>query len=130
VQPRAGDGRFNYVIQKRSSSMETRAERVRDAEAEDEALDAIFRALKRAANMGLPAPSNTELARSAGLATRDQAAWRVAKLIQKGLIRSMSVTSGPQAGARVITIVSSGRRTAAPESWQQAARDVRRENVR
>ena len=54
--------------------------RERDDDAQFAAQEAILRQLRRAANFGLVCPSNSELARLAGLGTRNQAAYQIRKL--------------------------------------------------
>lgn len=77
----------------------------------DAALEAIFAIVERAAERERPCPSDTELARAAGLATRAQAAWRMTQLREAGRIASEKVTG--RAGAeRIVTIVATGKRTA------------------
>jgi hypothetical protein len=118
VQPRSPLGGFDYVIQKRSSPIEPPRGR---REPQDEATETIYRAFASAAQQRARAPSNTELARRAGLATREQAAWRVKQLVQGERIRLASVTVGPDAGWRVVTIVATGRQTKLPPSWTNDA---------
>jgi hypothetical protein len=89
----------------------------------DPATDLIFRALKRAANLGQPCHSDAELARIAGLNTRDQAQWRFRSLIEAGLIAStlayeggvpsrvVTIAEGPHAGS------AGGKFTALPKKW-------------
>jgi hypothetical protein len=124
VQPRSPGG-YDFVIQKRSSPVEQPRER-RDAR--DEATETIYRAFVQAAEARQRAQSNTELAKAAGLATREQAAWRVKQLVRCGRIRLASVTAGPDAGWRVVTIAATGRQTKLPPSWEgeraQAVRKV------
>jgi hypothetical protein len=69
-QPRVGNG-FAYIVRKRPGAGAGASVSIEEADA---ATDAILRALKRAANFGQKCPTNLELARTAGLATRDQAA--------------------------------------------------------
>lgn len=114
-QPRSEAG-FDFIIQMRVSPIEPRRREPED----DGALDIIFRALKRAANFGYRAPTNTELAKLAGLATSAQAAWRITKLIERRLIRTSHVTVGPEAGWRVVTIIETGKQTKVPPSWERA----------
>ena len=64
--------------------------------------------------------SDAELARIAGLATRNQAAWRFKKLIETKRIRSR-VVAGPDGRQwRIVTIVASSRSTRAPTKPQAA----------
>lgn len=93
---------------------------VKKAEAQrDPARDAILAALKRAANFNQACPSDADLARIAGLATRDQAAWRVRKLVEAGAITSTVAYDGG-VPFRVVTIAASGKRTALPPKWAAA----------
>jgi hypothetical protein len=82
----------------------------------DAALDAILAALAAAAAADEPCPSNAALARAAALETREQAAWRVAKLKQDGFIRSWP--TGDQQIPRVVTIVATGKTTRTPKGWR------------
>ena len=138
VQPRSPGGiGFDFTVQKRSTAADAVGSAARAGERageEDAAIDVILRALRRCANMGQRAPSNTELARAAGLATAAQAAWRLAKLHAAGKIRIRTVTTGKEAGWRVITIVGRGpsgdKSTKAPPSWERAAHQARQEVAR
>lgn len=94
----------------------------------DPATDIIFRALKRAANMGQPCPSDSDLARAAGLDMRQKAGWRVRKLIDAGLIGSTQVYEGGVA-SRVVTIAATrhagtaaDKFTALPRKWGELQR--------
>jgi hypothetical protein len=88
----------------------------------DAALEAIFAAIERAAEDGARCPSDAELARAAGLATRAAAQGRVVQLRKARRILSEPVT-GPFDDAqdrqigRVVTIVATGKRTRAPKGW-------------
>ncbi len=73
-----------------------------------EVLDEIYRAFRRAANMGLVAPTNGELAKSLGLNGAERARYLVKKLIAAGQIRVAD--QGPRA-RRIVTIVETGRET-------------------
>lgn len=86
--------------------------------------DLIFRQLKRAANLGLPCPTDSQLFPKAGLNSRDQAQWRVRKLIDSGLIASEVIYEGG-VQSRVVTILgspfagaSAGKSTALPKKWR------------
>jgi hypothetical protein len=101
----------------------------------DRAIGAIYAELKRAAILGLPCPTDTELFRKAGLNTRDQAQWRVRKLIDLGLVSS---TQAYEDGIprRVITIAPSrwagaaaGKFSALPKKWA-ALRSAAKSEVR
>lgn len=82
---------------------------VPDAERE-ERMDAILRALRRAANMGMVAPTNGELAKSLGLKDADAARYLVNRLVAAGAIKVAD--QGPRA-RRIVTIVATGRETKA-----------------
>jgi hypothetical protein len=96
----------------------------------DPATDLIFRALKRAANFAQPCPSDTDLARAAGLNLRQSAQQKVRKLIDAGLIESTQAYEGG-IPTRVVTILpgkhagaAGGKSTLPPKKWralQQAA---------
>lgn len=137
TQTRNRAGGFDYTIQKRGNGGSRPAPRAAGASLE-EASDIILRTLTRQANLGLRAASDSELAKLAGLATKGMAAWRVRKLVQRGLIRTEAVTTGPEAGWRIVTITASGHRTAGPPSWHpstssgqgQAKAQERREAVK
>lgn len=111
-QRRAGGG-FDYLMIRSSKAL--RAPKAATA-AGDPALETILRALKRAANFDRPCPSDAQLAALAELGTRAQAQWRIRKLVESGVIRSMIVTEGGVAH-RVVTIAASGKRTALPPKW-------------
>jgi hypothetical protein len=85
--------------------------------APDAAIETIFDLLERAAEQGRPCPSDAELARAAGLATRAQAQWRVTQLRKAGRIASAPVAQPSDIG-RVVTIVASGKHTLAPKGWR------------
>lgn len=89
----------------------------------DPATDSIFRQMKRAANLNLPCPSDAQLARSAGLESRKQSAWRVRRLVDAGLIESTLAYEGG-VPTRVVTIccgphagTAGGKFTALPKKW-------------
>jgi hypothetical protein len=129
---RAGGGKCFYAVRTRKglpAKLEPMA-----ATLADPATDIIFRALKRAANLSQPCPTDTDLARAAGLNTRDQAQWRVRKLADVGLIGSTLAYDGG-VPARVVTIATTrhagtaaGKFTALPKRWAAlqaaAARDA------
>jgi hypothetical protein len=92
----------------------------REASPADKALsegatDLIFRALKRAANMGQPCPTDADLARGAGLVRRQDAAWRIRRLIDLKLIAS-EVEYRAGVPFRVVTIAESGKSTLRPSA--------------
>jgi hypothetical protein len=70
----------------------------------------IFIALVRAANLGLPCPSNAELAVMAGLRDADAARYVLRKLQQAARIDV--VLSGPGRSFRRVRIIETGRMTA------------------
>lgn len=80
----------------------------------DEPAEAIFAALERAATRNERAPSDAELARLAGLDARGQAQWRVRLLARAGRIAIETVSGPDRCKWRVITILSTGQRTANP----------------
>lgn len=121
---RQGGGWEFYVVRTRKG-MAARPDPVSAALA-DAPTDLIFRALKRAANLGMPCPTDTELARKAGLNSRDQAQWRVRKLIDLGLIQSTLAYEGG-VPSRVVTIMATGKFTALPSKWAALWQAVERE---
>lgn len=114
AQPRSEAG-FDFIVQRRSPIPARRSKRIGCDH--DQATRTILAALMRAAERGRVCPSDMELARIAGLATKAQAQGRVAKLRDLGTIRSAAVT-GDRAIARVVTIVGNGKHTKAPEGWR------------
>ena len=78
----------------------------------DLAAEAILRALERCVNQRRRAYSDFELAKIAGLATRNQAAWRVKKLAEAGAISIETVEGPTRAPWRVVII--NGRGTMPP----------------
>lgn len=82
----------------------------RDPQADEDPDTLIMRALRRAANMTLPCPTNAELAEKCGLKDAAAASYRLRKLQGAGLIKVEA--QGPNA-PRVVTIVETRRRTAA-----------------
>jgi hypothetical protein len=102
------------------------------AQDEDPYLDAVLRAFRRCANLNQRAPSDSALVRLAGLETIGQAKWRVRKLVACGAIRTVPITTGPDAGSRIVEIIEQGRvigRTRAPASFEAAAAQVRQEPI-
>lgn len=83
----------------------------------DEAMDRIFEALERRAIRRERAPSLTDLARIARLATREQARHRLTKLEAAGKISSETVP-GPDGPWRIVTI--GGLSTARPPAKERA----------
>jgi hypothetical protein len=113
IQPRAAGciGR-DFIVERRGTPLPAKDSA---AAPDDDAMGVILDALTRAAQRGAPCPSDTELARAAGLATRNQAQWRVAKLRADGLIRSW--TTGDQEIGRVVFVVAIDKWTRAPAGW-------------
>ena len=72
----------------------------------DDASDAIFRLLKRTANLGLPCPTFAEIADRFDLPNAEAARYRTNLLVQRGLVRFSD--HGPRK-RRVVTILASGR---------------------
>lgn len=124
---RAEDGAFDFLIRKRGTP---RSDHRHHPRVDDASMDVIYRRLERCANLGQRAATNSELADGAGLATPAQAAWRVAKLIEAGLIRTEIITTAKEANWRIVTIAATGKSTAAPPSWERAKAQVRREVVK
>lgn len=130
---RAGGGKQYYLV--RTSKPLQRQRDPQSSALADRATGAIYRALKRAANMAQPCPSDTDLAGIAGLGTRDQAQWRVRKLVEVRLIGSTLAYEGG-IPSRVVTIepskhagASAGKFTALPKKWaalQRAAEGEQR----
>lgn len=79
----------------------------RDAEFEETPAGRLFLHLARLANMGLPCPSNRELAEAAGLRDAEAARYLFNKLRAEG--RIAVVSTGER---RVVTIAETGARTA------------------
>ena len=121
---RAGGG-YEFTVFRTAKRLSAKADPVAIALA-DPATDTIFRALKRAANLGLACPSDTELARLAGFALRQSAQQRVRKLIELKLIESTVAHEGG-VPTRVVTIVETGRATALPPRWAARAKAAQRE---
>lgn len=132
VQPRSPAGGFDFTIQKRGGQKQDGAgpsPRPSPARGEGDVLDEqglrILAIFTTQANVRARAASDAELARITGLDTRGQAAWRVRKLVQQKLIRTDVITSGRDAGWRIVTIAASGKQTLAPPSWEKAKADMR-----
>jgi hypothetical protein len=86
----------------------------------DDAMEAIFDLLRRAAERRRACPSNAALARSAGLSTRYQAAWRVRKLEERRRIAIETIAT-PDGQWRIVTILATGKSTAARPLPSEAA---------
>lgn len=130
IQRRADPGGFDFTIQKRQGAVPSpRPSRSRGGDEADAAMDVVLRTLSRDANLGRRAHSNAELALIAGLETPAQAAWRMAKLAKAKMIRTVTVTTGPHAGWRIVTIIATGKSTLAPPSWERAKAEMRQEVV-
>lgn len=87
-----------------------RAPAMAEPPADAEELDAILRALSRAANMKMVAPTNGELAGLCGIRDARRVRYLVGKLISDGAVRITD--HGPRA-RRIVTIVSTGKSTVA-----------------
>jgi hypothetical protein len=129
---RRDGGGWEFTIMRTRKGFPAKADPVRAALA-DEATDLVFRALKRAAILGLPCPTDSDLMRKAGLFSRDQAQWRVRKLIDVGLISSAQAYEGG-VPSRVVTISegryaggAAGKFTALPKKWAELQRAAERE---
>jgi hypothetical protein len=81
-----------------------------DAEWRETEAGRIYMTLVRAANLGLPCPSNAALAEAAGLLDGDAARYLFRRLQQEGRIES--VLSGAGRSFRRVRIVETGRWTA------------------
>jgi hypothetical protein len=119
---RAGGGRQYYLV--RTTKALPRELGPQDKVLADRATAAMFAELKRAASLGLPCPSDAELARKAGLNTRPQAMWRMRELIRVELISSTLAYEGG-VPSRVVTIApgrhagsAAGKFTALPKKWR------------
>lgn len=128
---RAGGGKAYYAVRTRKG-LSAKADPIAAALA-DPPTDLIFRALKRAANFGQPCPTDTDLARTCGLNTRDQAQWRFRKLIDLGLIQSTLAYEGG-VPSRVVTILpgkwagaAADKSTALPKKWAALQKAAERE---
>lgn len=100
-----------WVTRCRPQAAAPGAQRARIDEAERDTPEGkIFLALVRAANMGLPCPSNAELAVVAGLRDADAARYVVGKLQKAARIDVL--LSGPGRSFRRVRIIESGRMTA------------------
>lgn len=119
---RAGGG-WSFFVQRTPKPV---AALSRKTAMDDEALETIFRALKRAANLRQRCPSDAELAQLAGLDTRYQAQWRVRKLAELGMIQSTLVYED-NVPSRVVTIVDTGKFTAMPPKWAALQRAAERD---
>lgn len=81
----------------------------------DVAQTAILLAILAAARRGARCPSDGELARTARLATRNQAAWRLRKLKEAGLVRTWTVRGPDNSAWRMAEV--NGKTTAAPPEF-------------
>ena len=97
--PRNAAGLFDYLMVRTGKPLPDPSQ----PEPLDDASEAILRAMKRAVNLWMPCPSDAELAKLAGLETRDQAQWRVTKLRRAGLIETLQVTEDGST-TRVVSI--------------------------
>lgn len=126
-QPRRAGGGFEFTavrtglkIKRRSPAEEALAER---------ATEALFRVLKRAANMAAPCPTQARLVEALAVEgfrmTTDQVKARIRKLADAKLIEStVVVEDGVQ--VRVVKICASGKRTALPPKWAALERSAAR----
>ena len=73
-------------------------------------LDDILRQFRRAANMGLVAPTNAELARAHGLPNAERARYLVGKLIRA---KAIAVEDRGPRQRRIVTLLANGRSTKA-----------------
>jgi hypothetical protein len=111
-QRRTAGGTLEHVLVKRGQEEPPGGRWRRIDAAGDAATEAIHAALARCAARGRRAYSNFELARIAGLATRNQAAWRVRKLAEAGRISIETVDGPDRLPWRIVHI--GARSTAAP----------------
>jgi len=79
------------------------------AKVADMATEKIYAAIARAARRGRRCPSDRELARIAGLATRNQASWRLRQLVEAGRVKLETVPGPDRLPWRVA--IAGGRRT-------------------
>jgi len=120
VQSRIAPGQVDYIAIKRrnaearglpAASPRTEYRGV-DVETEEGA-EALLAVLRRLANLGRTCPTNRELAELAILKDAESVRYRMGLLSAAGRIE----VATPQQGARVVTICSSGRKTArSPDS--------------
>ena len=80
-----------------------------DAEFAESAEGRLLAVLSRRANLGLPCPTMPQLAAEAGIGDGNAGTYRFGKLLALGKIREVKMAEG-----RVVTIVATGARTAAP----------------
>lgn len=121
---RAGGG-YEFTIFRTAKRPADKSDPIAAALA-DPATDVIFRALKRAANLGLQCPTDTELMKLAGLAMRQSAQQRVRKLIDLKLIESTVAHEGG-VPTRVVTIRETGKTTRLPPRWAAMAKAAQQE---
>jgi hypothetical protein len=121
---RAGGGKIFFAVRTRRQ-ISVAADPVQ-AGLSDPATDAVFREFKRAANLDLACPSDADLARRCGLASRDAAQHRVRKLIALKLIASEVAYEGG-VPTRVVTICATGKRTRLPPRWAAAVVSAQRD---
>lgn len=108
-QRRAGPGLFDYVARRRTQTNRRGAPKLVGAGAikAESGETRLFDLLDRAARRGEPCPPNAKLASGAGLLNADQASYMLRKL---QAARRIAVATDAD-GRRVVTIVSTGRRT-------------------
>lgn len=106
VSPTSGE----WVATKRAEPVKPilSARALAEAPAEDDFYDRFLRHVRRLANLARPCGTNREIAEGAKLSGPDQAAYCLRKAISEGRISVEALTNG----SRVITIASSGRKTA------------------
>jgi hypothetical protein len=115
--------REHFLIVREPPRPETRTGETLDVAARferDEAIETIFDAMERAARRRRRCPSLRDLARIAGLATRNQAAWRVRRLEEQQRIRTEIVAGPDGAPWRIVHVgrLSSARPPLRPGSGQ------------
>ncbi len=107
------DGRLTYRVRRvcaqagAAGKSALRSASVAGGELDETPEGKLLAHLARLANLGLPCPTNAELARATGLRDADAAKYRFRQLQARRLI---TVTSTPE--CRVVTVVATGARTA------------------
>jgi hypothetical protein len=110
-QRRGSDGQLIYCARRRDPANDDGAPgaRVRrDEEFEATAEGRVFLLLVRCANMGLPCPSNRQIADHCDLRDAEAARYRFNNLIEQ---KRISVRQVSTFGGRVVTICATGRST-------------------
>jgi hypothetical protein len=118
-QERREGGGYRWFVVRTAKAMQAPQSAAEKALA-DEATARIHADVCQAASQGRFCPSDAELARRAGLFSRDQAQWRVRRLVDAGVIKSELIY---RAGVptRVVTILATGKSTARPDLKGDAA---------